>query len=103
MLIDMQPYTAGLRELELKDDSPARDCGRLMQVLNVVNDRWRRGGMRMGSAKPPRAPQGSWETKLERHTLPTRQTERQCRLRGAEAGSESRAAGEEIGALKGVE
>ncbi|MCE4555819.1 DUF4113 domain-containing protein [Pelomonas cellulosilytica] len=39
-----------------------------MQAVDVVNDRFGKGTLRIGLAKPRRAPQGDWETKLERRT-----------------------------------
>lgn len=68
MLVDLQPAVEGQLELGLEDDEPTRDRGRLMNALDVVNDRWGKGTMHMGSAKPLRAPHGSWETKQERRT-----------------------------------
>jgi DNA polymerase V len=68
MLLDLQPAAEGQLELGLEDDEPARDRGRLMQAVDVVNDRFGKGAIRIGSAKPRRAAQGAWETKLERRT-----------------------------------
>lgn len=70
MLLDIQPAEERQLELGLEDDDPARDRARLMQALDVVNDRWGKGTMRMGSAKPRRAPHGAWEMKQERRTPP---------------------------------
>lgn len=68
MLVDLQPASEGQLELSLEDDEPERDRARLMQALDVINDRWGKGTMRMGSAKARRAPHGNWETKQERRT-----------------------------------
>lgn len=68
MLMDLQPTAEGQLELHLESDEPARDRDRLMSAVDVVNDRFGKGTVRIGSAKPRRAPQGSWETKLERRT-----------------------------------
>lgn len=68
MLIDLQPAAEGQLELDLESDRPARDRDRLMNAIDVVNDRFGKGAVRIGSAKPRRAPQGAWETKLERRT-----------------------------------
>ncbi|MDR7296350.1 DNA polymerase V [Pelomonas aquatica] len=68
MLMDLQPDTGGQMELSLEDDQPARHRGRLMRAVDDVNDRFGKGTLRIGSAKPRQAPQGSWETKLERRT-----------------------------------
>lgn len=68
MLMDLQPAAEGQLELGLEDDEPARDRCRLMQAVDVVNDRFGKGTLRIGSAKPRRAAQGAWETKLERRT-----------------------------------
>jgi len=68
MLMDLQPAAEGQLELALEDDQPARDRGRLMQAVDVVNDRFGKGTVRIGSAKPRRGPQSGWETKLERRT-----------------------------------
>jgi DNA polymerase V len=68
MLMDLQPAVEGQLELNLEDDTPTRDRARLMQAVDVVNDRFGKGTLRIGSAKARRAPQGAWETKLERRT-----------------------------------
>jgi DNA polymerase V len=68
MLMDLQSAAEGQLELDLEDDTLARDRNRLMQAVDVVNDRFGKGTLRIGSAKPRRAPQGDWETKLERRT-----------------------------------
>lgn len=68
MLLDLQPAGEGQLELRLEDDDPGRDRGRLMQAVDVVNDRFGKGAIRIGSAKPRRAAHGAWETKLERRT-----------------------------------
>lgn len=68
MLMDLRPAAQGQLELDLEYDTPPRDRGRLMQAVDVVNDRFGKGTLLFGSAKPRRAPQGAWETKLERRT-----------------------------------
>ena len=68
MLMDLQPAAEGQLELDLESDEPARDRERLMNAVDVINDRFGKGAVRIGSAKPRRAPQGAWETKLERRT-----------------------------------
>ncbi|HEU6456571.1 MAG TPA: DUF4113 domain-containing protein, partial [Roseateles sp.] len=68
MLLDLQPAAEGQLELDLEDDAPKRDRTRLMQAVDVINDRWGKGTMRVGSAKPRRASPGGWETKQERRT-----------------------------------
>lgn len=68
MLVDLQPAAEGQLELSQEVDEPERDRARLMQALDVVNDRWGKGTMRMGSAHERRAPHGSWEAKQERRT-----------------------------------
>lgn len=68
MLMDLQPAAEGQLELDLESDEPARDRDRLMNAVDVINDRFGKGAIRIGSAKPRRAPQGAWETKLERRT-----------------------------------
>lgn len=68
MLVDLQPAAEGQLELSLEDDEPERDRARLMQALDVINDRWGKGTMRMGSSKARRAPHSNWETKQERRT-----------------------------------
>lgn len=68
MLMGLQPAAVEQTELDLDADKPACDRDRLMQALDTVNDRFGKGTIRMGSAKQRRAPQGSWETKLERRT-----------------------------------
>lgn len=69
ILVDLQPAAEGQLELSREDDEPERDGARLMQALDVINDRWGKGTMLMGSAQARRAPHGSWETKQERRTL----------------------------------
>lgn len=39
-----------------------------MKALDLVNDRYGKGAMRIGSAKPRYAAPSSWETKAERRT-----------------------------------
>ncbi|WP_338139927.1 Y-family DNA polymerase [Roseateles saccharophilus] len=68
MLMDLQPAAEGQLELDLESDEPARDRDRLMTAVDVVNDKFGKGTLRIGSAKPRRSPQGLWETKLERRT-----------------------------------
>jgi len=68
MLMDLQPAAEGQLELDLESDEPARDRDRLMNAVDVINDRFGKGAVRIGCAKPRRAPQGAWETKLERRT-----------------------------------
>ncbi len=68
MLVDLQPEAVGQLELGLEDDERPRDRARLMQALDVVNDRFGKGTLSIGSGKPRRAAQGKWETKLERRT-----------------------------------
>lgn len=50
MLVDLRPAAEGQLELSQEVDEPERDRARLMQALDVVNDRWGKGTMRMGSA-----------------------------------------------------
>jgi len=68
MLVDLQPEEVKQLELGLEDDEPLRDRARLMQALDVVNDRFGKGTLRVGSGKPRRAAPEKWETKLERRT-----------------------------------
>lgn len=68
MLLDLQPAAEGQLELSLEDDEPEHDRARLMQAMDVINNRWNKGAMRMGSSKARRAPHSNWETKQERRT-----------------------------------
>lgn len=55
ILVDLQPAEQKQFERDLEGDEPSRDRARLMQALDVVNDRWGKGTMRIGSSKPPGA------------------------------------------------
>jgi DNA polymerase V len=67
MLVDIQKADEGQLELGLEDDEPDRDRDRLMQALDVINDRWGKGTMKMATAKVDRAP-NNWGMKQERRT-----------------------------------
>lgn len=71
MLLELRDAADQQLELSLDDDEPARDRAGLMQALDVINDRWGRGTMRIGSAKQAKAPAGtaaSWQMRQERRT-----------------------------------
>lgn len=68
MLMELQPAYEKQFELDLQGDEPLRDRARLMQALDVVNDRWGKGTMRMGTSKPRRASLADWEMKQRRRT-----------------------------------
>lgn len=68
MLLDIHRAVDQQLELDLEADEPARDRARLMQALDVINDRWGKGTMRVGSAKARRSAAAGWEMKQERRT-----------------------------------
>lgn len=85
MLVDLQPATEGQLELRLEDDEPERDRAWLMQALDVINDRWGKGTMRMGSAKARRTPAATGRRSRSGARRLTPPNGRQCPSRGHEA------------------
>ena len=67
MLLDIQPAEKSQLELGLEDDEPGRDPASLMRTLDVVNDRWGKGTMRVATAKPGRV-SSPWDARQERRT-----------------------------------
>jgi len=70
MLLDLQPASQGQQELDLGDDAVAheRKQARLMRALDVVNDRFGRGTLMLGSAGLCQEPGRRWTMRQERRT-----------------------------------
>lgn len=70
MLLDLQPASQGQQELDLGDDAVAheRKQARLMRALDVVNDRFGRGTLMLGSAGLCKEAGRRWTMRQERRT-----------------------------------
>ena len=67
MLLDLQPASQQQYELDLQSETPSRDRARLMQALDVVNDRWGKDTMRVGTAAASRTKR-VWAMQQQRRT-----------------------------------
>lgn len=67
MLLDLSDAGSVQHELDLEDEDPGRDRARLMRAVDVVNDRWGTGTMKIASAKIGTAA-SAWEMRQQRRT-----------------------------------
>lgn len=69
MLLDLRPASQHQQELDLDDDEPDPNRGRLMQALDGVNARNGRGALQLASAGTLDNKNGrGWTMKQERRT-----------------------------------
>ena len=75
MLLDLQPASVVQQELDLGEHHPETDQRqqRLMQALDIINKRWGKGTLRLGSTRvrpdqEAEAQPAGWEMKQERRT-----------------------------------
>ena len=67
MLLDLQDQAVAQGELDLEDDG-AEDRGRLMGVIDRLNDRYGRGTISLAGAGIQAGPRRGWEMRQERRT-----------------------------------
>ena len=67
MLLDLTDAVVVQHELEIDGAAPARDRARLMRAVDLVNDRWGVGTMKVGSTKIGITPT-AWEMRQQRRT-----------------------------------
>lgn len=67
MLLDIQPGSRDQFELDLGESIAGRDRSRLMKAMDIVNDRWGKGAIAVGSAQVGKAPR-DWSMKQNRRT-----------------------------------